>query len=55
MHDTIILVGSTHNGLIGVDPGNDGLESLLVLSLPHVGVHVPHQRLHVPVLNHTQG
>jgi hypothetical protein len=43
--------GNTHNGLIGVDPGNDGLESLLVLSLPHVGVHVPHQRLHVPVLN----
>ena len=36
------------NGFIGVDPSNDCLQSLLLLSLPHVGVHIADECLHVP-------
>ena len=44
------FIRQTHYWLVGVDPGDDGLEPLLVLPLSHVRVHIPHQGLHVAVL-----
>ena len=41
----------THDGLVGVDPVDDSLESVLLLPLPHVGVDIPHKELNVSVLN----
>ena len=37
------------NGFIGVDPRDDRFQPFLLLSLPHVGVHVADEGLHIPV------